>query len=227
MDGSGIQRFNSPDGKGLPPPTPHLTLLVSVAFCVIGGALILSSSALSWVVEVGSGEVWDPDRVWGIDELLGYSPAYLVIPMTVIGGVTVITLSMTTLLTERRIRRDVLPMATVGSAFLTTAVAAILMVRLGSDLGDLSSGAVCGPAAYLLVFGCVLIMAGGLMLMLQTIQHPRSTQFRGEQVSFRTWRGSTGKREDYQDERDSRCPKCNSPVNSSWRLCPLCGNQLR
>jgi len=211
------------------PPTPHIVLLLSTIFCVMGGALLLSSGTLAWIVELSEGGAsWSPERAWYFTDLYGYGGAYSWIFAIALGGAMILAFSLFHLISERPHHREIWPLACFLASMATTFIVIIIVIWISDNLGSITESAVLGPAPYLAVFGCVLGIAGGSMIFLNTLRHQSFFRPRARPVPMPAF-GETKRRYESFEETvtDRVCPGCQSPVKSNWQICPVCGRVLR
>jgi hypothetical protein len=211
------------------PPTPHIVLLLSTIFCVMGGALLLASGTLAWIVELsGSGAAWSPERAWYFTDLYGYGGAYSWIFAIMIGGAMIIAFSLFCLLTEKAHHKEIWPLACFLTSLATTFIAAVVLIWISGDLRSIAENAMLGPAPYLAVFGCVLDIAGGSILFLNTLQHEHFFRFRARPTPMLAFGDKKRQYGSFEETVTDRiCPGCQSPVKSNWQICPVCGRVLR
>jgi len=218
--------------SGLPgtsPPTSHIILLLSTIFCVTGGTLLLISAGLGWIIEMsGNGSALDPGRIWYFNDLGEYSGAYSWIFAIMVGGAMTIALSLLGIALRKTRRQTVLHMTCVLTSFATTIIVAAILIWISRDISAIAENAILGPAPYLAVFGCVLEIAGGSMLLLDILQHYHPYGPRVRPTPMPHSAGVGGHQWEYRGEgvTDRICPGCKSPVKSDWQICPVCGRVL-
>jgi len=212
------------------PPSPHCVLIISTMFCMLGGALILLSGALNWVVDVGvSGAAIEAGKAWFLTDLASLNPTYSLYVGALTGGAMVIILSVICIFTEKTHKRETWPAATVITAFVTTVVVAIITFWINGDMAMLSENAALGAAPFMAVFGCVLTLAGGSVLMLNTIQEVQEHGVRMPPMPV-TSRVMVEEVDDIAIPKPTQsfnCPGCRTPVDESWEVCPVCGAKLK
>jgi hypothetical protein len=199
------------------PPTPHCVLLISVMFCMLGGTLIVLSGMLSWIVDAGSLYLTD---------LVAMNASYYLFIAALVGGLMVVGLSIVCLLTEETHKNETWPIAAIVTAFTTTVVVAVTIFWINGDLTAISEAAALGPAPFIGVFGCVLTLAGGSVLTLNTLHEVQdhnvpttpSPRFSRQRFQVEEMPQPTGQ---------FKCPGCKTPVDDSWDVCPVCGSKLK
>jgi hypothetical protein len=198
------------------PPTPHCVLLISAMFCMFGGTLVVLSGMLDWIVDAGS---------WYLTDLIAMNASYNLFIAALVGGLMVVGLSIVCILTEETHKNEIWPVAAIITAFTTTVVVAVTILWINGDLVAISEGATLGPAPFIGVFGCVLTLAGGSILTLNTLQevqdHNGNTiptpRFSRQRVQVEEMPQPTGQ---------FKCPGCRTPVDDNWDVCPVCGSKL-
>ena len=204
----------------LDPPTPHCVLLISAMFCMLGGALIILSGVLSWVVDVGvSGMTFEAGREWFLTDLTAMSSSYDLYIAALTGGVMVILLSVICLMTEKTGKKRIWPVTAIMTALIITIVVVITAFWINVDMMTLSDTAALGPAPFIAVFGCVLTLAGGFILTLNS--HQEANQ---QEIRFISRTAAKEVEEELPcPNGTTRCPGCLSPIEADWEICPVCG----
>lgn len=221
MEDRGEERVSGAS-TGSQPFNSHQMLLLGILLCLIGGAMMLSSSVLSWVSEVPSPFMPEGAGVeWYITDLASTDNLYLLLYLIPVSGALLIVLSILSLLTEGG---NLHPFSAIGS--LATAVLAVALLGIAliwlmdSFIDSPGRDALFGPASYICVFGGVLCLAGGWM-QLQAYLSGRRSHPMAKAVTFRE-----PKRWEEPPTAEERCPGCISPVSPDWDRCPVCGRDL-
>jgi hypothetical protein len=213
LSNQGIER---PHHNEFDPPTPHCVLLISAMFCMLGGTLVVLSGMLGWIVDAGS---------WYLTDLIAMNASYNLFIAALVGGLMVVGLSIVCLLTEENHKNETWPAAAIITAFTTTVVVAVTIIWINGDLTAISEGATLGPAPFIGVFGCVLTLAGGSILTLNTL-HETMDDSDKEIPMPKFSRPRVQAEEMPQSAGQFKCPGCRTPVDDSWEVCPVCGSKL-
>lgn len=228
MESLSNQGIGQPHHNELDPPTPHCVLLISAMFCMLGGTLVVLSGTLGWIVDAGS---------WYLTDLVAMNASYNLFIAALVGGLMVVGLSIVCVLTERTHKNETWHVAAIITAFTTTVVVAVTIFWINGDLVAISERATLGPAPFIGVFGCVLTLAGGSVLTLNTLHEVRDHDFKAKPTpSFSDHvevkptpsfsRSMVPREEMPQPTGQFKCPGCRSPVDDSWGVCPVCGSKL-
>jgi len=226
----------------------HLSVVLGITFCVIGGAVVASSFLLDWVLP-GSGNI----SMWGLVERGGI---YLLVPLIPIAGGLVAIFSSLDILAEKG-RKRFKSIASIGAlAFSLLLVISLVIVALQIEGDYVATGdASFGPALFMSVFGGVLALSGGMILSIDYLEARRR---RGKFVASggsaqlkSALRPATGAKRAKSQTMDKElreemlaskeahemelnrpaasgleCPTCYSPVQANWQICPICGQEL-
>ena len=226
----------------------HLSVVLGITFCVIGGAVAASSFILDWVL-LGTGNL----SMWDLLELGGVYYLALLVP---IAGALVAVFSSLDVLAEKG-RKRFKSIASLGALLLSLlSVISLVLVALQIESDFVQAeGASFGPSLFMSVFGGVLAVSGGIILTIDYFEararRGRFTASGGSAQLRSALRPSTSpkkaKREPMSevggDEQfsakkarevelnrpaasDLECPNCYSPVQENWRICPICGQEL-
>lgn len=208
------------------PPTPHCILMISTLFCMLGGALIILSGTLSWVVDGGASTIAiNADEQWFITDLMAMNGFYNLFIVALVGGAMAIAFSIICLLTEKTHKRATWLVVAIVTAFATTVIVATIILWINGDLAAISEEAAFGPAPFIAVFGCVLTLAGGLVLTLNAMQELQKHPVK--RISKPPRPVATVPEEEYpRPNGQYKCPGCRSPVGDTWEVCPVCGTKL-
>jgi hypothetical protein len=226
----------------------HLSVVLGITFCVIGGAVVASSFLLDWVLP-GSGNLsmWDLIQRGGI---------YLLVPLIPIAGGWVAIISSLDILAEKG-RKRFKGLASIGAlAGSLLLVISLIIVALQIESDYVAGGdASFGPALFMSVFGGVLALSGGMIL---TIDYLEARRRRGRftasggsaqlKSALKPAKGAKKAKPQTMDKelreemlaakeaRDMElnqpsssgleCPNCYSPVQPNWQICPVCGQEL-
>lgn len=225
----------------------HLSVVLGITFCVIGGAVMASSFLLDWVEgPTGNEPLWELMERGGI-----YYLAFLV-PLT---GMLVALMSSLDVLAEKG-RKGMKAPAALGSltaAVLGTISLILVAIQINADMVE-GSGASFGPAAFMSVFGAVLAVSGGMILTIDYLEArarkgrftasggsadlkaalrpatkgktPRPNKMDKEPRSEVLAAEEPAKWMDEPKATGLECPNCYSPVQPNWRICPICGEEL-
>lgn len=208
-----------------------MVLLVGVLFSVIGGILLIASTGLSWIVEFN---IVHPLQRWYLADLTSMSDWYFLMYLIPISGVAITIFSILSYFTENKSNHRMWTIGVITTSILPIIFTTVSLVWLYFDFVNVRRmGAAFGPASYVSAFGCVLVIAGGTIQLLDSLRHPRGRGFRKpEPMTFRESRTFGG---DLEDERvkiseisgDQRCPSCNSPISENWEVCPVCRQEIK
>ena len=226
----------------------RLMVVLGITFCVIGGAVVASSLLLDWVLNApGNLTLWDLVAKGGI------YPIAAIIPLA---GALVAVLSAAIALVAKGRRRFYGPVSMGSLAGALLIVLSLVLVAMAIDSDYVGPGeSSYGPAMFMSVFGGVLAVAGGIILttdylevrarrgrftvsggspMLKGALRPapkaktkppreRADGDLGERLT------ADGSRMVFDEGAGERlaCPSCNSTVQPSWRICPICGEELQ
>jgi hypothetical protein len=225
----------------------HLSVVLGITFCVIGGAVVASSFILDWVlITTGNLSIWDLLNVGGV---------YLIAPLVPVAGALVATFSALDVLAEKG-RKRFKSIASIGSlAFSLLAVISIVLVAVQIEADYVGSeGADFGPALFMSVFGGVLALSGGMILTIDYLEararRGRFTASGGSTHLKSALKPTTGTKKpkpksmgtgqeatlSSKEARETElnqppssgleCPNCYSPVQPNWQICPICGQEL-
>jgi hypothetical protein len=218
MESSSNLNVGQFDRKEYDPPSSHSILIISSMFSMIGGALILLSGGLSWISE-GSG--------WFLTDLVALNSSYNIYLVALLGGALVIVLSGICLLTERTHKSKIWPVTAIATAFVTTVIVATTAYWISGDMAMMSETASLGPAPFMAVFGCVLTLAGGSVLTMNTLNEVISV----DTVTHVPMPGGVPAQVVEQElprpTGTMKCPACKTPVENQWEICPVCGSGLK
>lgn len=226
----------------------HLSVVLGITFCVIGGAVVASSFILDWVLLTSQNlSMWD---------LLERGGAYLLVPLVPIAGALVAIISSLDVLAEKGRKRFKAPASLGALACSLLAVISLIVVALQIEVDYVElEGANFGPALFMSVFGGVLALSGGIILTIDYLEaRARRGRFSASGGSAQlksALKPATGKKKaksepmdkEVRDEmlaakeaRDAElnrpapsgleCPNCYSPVQPNWQICPICGQEL-
>ena len=236
------------EGETIVKRRTHLSVVLGITFCVIGGAVVASSFILEWVLLAsGNLSLWDLVALGGL---------YLLAPLVPLCGVLVAVLSSLDVLAEKGRKGFKAPSSLGAMAFAVLGVVSIVIVALQVESDYVAPhGAGFGPALFMSVFGGVLALSGGLVLTIDYLEararRGRFTASGGSAQLKAALRPATGKKkarpgpmeEEARDEapasKEAReaelnrpapsgleCPNCYSPVQPNWQICPICGQEL-
>ncbi|MEM0449401.1 MAG: zinc ribbon domain-containing protein [Methanomassiliicoccales archaeon] len=222
-------------------PITHLSVVLGITFCVIGGAIMSSSLVLSWSI-LPSQQL----SLWDMIAKGGFTSLAFLIPMS---GALCAILSCLDILAEKGWRRFKGPSALGSLISASFGVVAIVLVvwEVNQDM-ERGIATAFGPALFMSVFGGVLSLAGGTIL---TIDYLEALARRGKfvatggssylrgvlQPTMKTVKSESRetKEKAVSWEKSSNvtlpntgleCPNCYSPVQPQWRICPICGQEL-
>ena len=251
-----LKRRSADYNKRLMPKKRHPAVLTGMAFAILGGLMIASSLFVSWV------DSYDPlDAlvkqlfVWDMSSIPNFSIIYYLVLILPIVGMACAALSVIALVKEKR--TNLRKLAAVGvlvtsadAALFTTLLIWFLREQYISEQLDRS---IYGPAIFLSVFGCVLAVAGGIVLVVNYIQSERGKglfvtaagskhlktglrpvkrehpgrERESQDKEIRDEMLATEERSDpSEEEEEIACPSCKSPVRADSKVCPICGEEL-
>lgn len=212
----------------VPPPTPHIILMICLIFCIVGGILMVCSAGLGWVVEAAEDGATNPDHVLYLTDIVEYGGQYLWLLIPVIGGLAVLLFSIICYLKEKQ-QKGIWSLTCAIVSIITTTAMVVSIIYLNNDLAKFGENSMLGPAAYILVFGGVLQVAGAVILLINTFLS--STDVKGAVRPFAVPpHVEPANHKPGGNERsfpEKLCPGCQSPVKASWQICPVCGRLLR
>ena len=238
----------------LMPKKRHPAVVTGMAFAILGGLMTASSLFVSWVDSYDALDVLVKQLfVWDMSSIPDFGIIYYLALILPIVGMACAALSVIALVKEKR--TNLRKLAAVG-VLVTSADAALFTTLLiwflkEQYINEQLDRSIYGPAIFLSVFGCVLAVAGGIVLVVDYIQSER------KKGSFVTAAGSKhlktalrpvkkehpGRERESQDkeirdemlateersdpsEEEITCPSCKSPVRADSKVCPICGEEL-
>ncbi len=242
----------------LMPKKRHPAVYTGMAFAILGGLMIAATLLVSWVdsYDISTNELVGQLYLWDLAGHPDWDIIYILALLAPIAGAACAIVSGAALANEKRIGIRRFAALGVLAASVTAAVVIIAMIWLLKEqyIAEQVYRSIYGPAIFLSVFGCVLAVAGGIVL---TVDYSQSKRKRGMFVTapgskhLKTAlkpakRGHQSRQNTFHDERsqddemlgDERgpeataeeeelsCPNCQSPVKASWKLCPVCGEEL-
>jgi hypothetical protein len=239
------------------PKKRHPAVFAGIAFAILGGAMIASSFLVSWVdsYDFVTNALLKQLLIWNLTGVSDANGIYYLAFLIPIFGVCCATLASIALVDERRneLRRLAIVgvlVTSVAAAFITTLLIWLLREEY---INDQLNRSIYGPAIFLSVFGCVLAVAGGIVLVvdyshsqrkkgtfvtaagskhlgiaLKPIKrgHPNQEKESQDKELQEEMRAAEGANDLTEGEEGLSCPNCRSPVKASWRLCPVCGEEL-
>jgi hypothetical protein len=239
----------------LMPKKRHPAVYTGIAFAILGGLMIASSLFVSWV------DSYDPLNVlvrqlfvWDMPSIPDFNIIYYLALIAPISGVACAALSIIALVKEKR--TGLRKLAALG-VLVTSADAALFTTLLiwflkEQYIIEQLERSIYGPAIFLSVFGCVLAVAGGIVLVTDYIQSERRKGSfvttagskhlrialkpvkRGHQSREREFQDKEIRDEmiareeqsDLSDDEEISCPSCRSPVRADAKICPICGEEF-
>ncbi len=234
------------DGEFIIKRKTHLSVVLGITFCVIGGAVVASSFILDWVVFASRNlSLWD---------LVDAGGAYILAPLVPLAGAMVAIFSSLDVLAEKGRRRfkSIASIGALGSSLLAVIVIILIALEIEKDYVG-PEGANFGPALFMSVFGVVLAFSGGMILTIDYLEararRGRFTASGGSAQLRSAFRPATptkkprpspkGDQEAAPTPKESletelnrpapsglECPNCYSPVQPNWQICPICGQEL-
>ncbi len=241
----------------LMPKKRHPAVYTGIAFAILGGLMIASTLFVSWVDSfdlatndlVGQLLIWD---MAGVSDWIGLYYLALIAPVI---GIMCAALSGIALVKEKRtgLRRLAAIGCLITSVVAASVIALLIWLLREEYISEQLDRSIYGPAIFLSVFGCVLAVAGGIVL---AVDYYRSERRKG---TFITAAGSKHlktalkpakrghptfekesqdkeirdemlaireKSDASKDEEEISCPNCQSPVKADWKRCPVCGVDL-
>ncbi|MDD1767459.1 MAG: zinc ribbon domain-containing protein [Methanomassiliicoccales archaeon] len=211
----------------LPGPRVPSGLILGVFLAVIGGALIVVSTYFPWVQLVGHVPVVNLKILDVVDANGTYQVMYL-IPFS---GILVALFSVMAVFGGTRGWGPtwLWPTTTIVCMMLSTIAVILSLALLNNDyMAATAEEAKFGSAAFVAAFGLVLVVAGSVIMMLGHKAHWESRQIiKSSRMKPPALTKTRVKQLPPQGPKlQERCPKCNSPVESDWRTCPICGEKL-
>lgn len=200
-------------------------LVLGTLLTVLGGALITLGTFFPWVQL--SGHV--PVVNLKILDLIDASNAYLFMYLIPVSGILIACFSVVSVFGGTRGWGPgwLWPTLTTISTMIATMVVIVSVVWIDQDYISLGNEKY-GSATFIAAFGCVLAVAGSVIMMLGHRAHWESRQIVRPARARSAQLTKTRIKELPPDEPrfQERCPKCNSPVEADWRTCPICGEKL-
>jgi hypothetical protein len=252
-----LKRRSADYSERLMPKKRHPAVLTGMAFAILGGLMIASTFLVSWVdsYDISTNALMMQLYAWS---LAGHPEwgaiSYLALLAPILGAVCAI-LSGTALANEKRIglRRLAAMGVLVTSVMAAFIIIALIWLLKEEYIAGMAYRSIYGPAIFLSVFGCVLAVAGGIVLVVDYIQSERgkgsfvtTTGSKHLKTALRpVKRGHPGRERESQDkeirdemlateersdpsedEEEMACPSCKSPVRADSKVCPICGEEL-
>jgi len=178
------QRKSSPKhrgtefGESLMPKRRHPAIYVGIAFAILGGLMIASTYFVSWADSFDSitGSLVKQLFVWNLVGVQEWGSIYYLTLLAPIIGVTCAILSGIALAKEKRIKlRQFSAMGVLLTSMMASALVIALIWLLKEDfIREQLNRSIYGPAIFLSVFGCVLAVAGGIVLSVDYVQSERN-----------------------------------------------------
>jgi hypothetical protein len=211
----------------LPGPTTPSGLILGVFLAVIGGTLIVVSSFFPWVQFAGHVPVVN----FRVLDLIDANGAYLVMYLIPFSGILIVCFSVIAVFGGTRGWGPgwLWPTATIICAMLATIAIIVSLAWISNDyMTETAETVKFGSAAFIGAFGCVLAIAGSVTMMLGHRAHWETRQIVRPVRMKPTAPAKMRIKQLPQEEPrlQERCPKCNSPVETDWRTCPICGEKL-
>jgi len=214
------------------PPSAPPALALGVIFGLIGGAIIFASIFLSWARDVlVRGDIVSL-AVWNLTEI---EAKYFALYLVAVAGALVASFSIVEMMARSGRIRHSLVWASSGlvSALIASLVIIIALYWINDDfLIGVSDTGRFGAAAFVAAFGCVLGVAGGIILLItHTRPHLMAGRTRPQVFVEGTRPVRTGPRpkegvKEFSEAQGKKCPGCSSPVGEGWKICPVCGSRL-
>ncbi|MCQ5376180.1 MAG: zinc ribbon domain-containing protein [Methanomassiliicoccales archaeon] len=210
----------------------HPALMLGIFFNSIGVALILLTFLLPWV------EISRPHMVSNlltVSDLVGRSENYLIMYFLIVISLAVIIFTIAEIVSKFSIRPHTafLSAASFLSSMICIVLIAISILWITDDFSiGIIPGVKYGAAAFVAVFGSVLVFAGSLILLLGHVGHRHATStWHSPRLEFSKKRQITSfdvKQAPMEDSvRGKTCVNCGSPLDESWIVCPICGRRQK
>jgi magnesium-transporting ATPase (P-type) len=220
--------IRSPSSKGV----LHPALILGVFFNSIGIILILITFLLPWV------EISRPHMVSNsltVGDLVGRSENYLIMYLLIAISIAVIIFTIAEIVSKLSTRPHtaIWSAASFLSSMICIIIIAISILWITDDFSiGIIPGVKYGAAAFVAVFGSVLVFAGSLVLLLGHVGHRHATStWYSPRPEFSTKRHTASfdaKRTPMEDSvRGKTCVNCGSPLDESWIVCPICGRRQK
>ncbi len=252
-----IERRRVAMDERLMPKRRHPAVYTGMAFAILGGLMIVSTFLVSWVdsYDLATNAVVQQLFVWNMGGHPGWGVMTYLALLAPITGAACAVLSGLALASQKRTKlRKLAAMGVLVTSVMAAAIIIVLLFLLKEQyIAEQLDRSIYGPAVFLSVFGCVLAVAGGIVLSADYFQSERR---KGSFVTAAgskhlktalkpVKRGRPGQDKEFEDkemreemlaedresdtaedEEEAPCPNCKSPVKSSWKLCPVCGAEL-
>lgn len=228
----------------------HLSVVLGITFCVIGGAVVTSSLLLDWVLSVSGNE-----SLWS---LVGKGGIYLLAVLVPLAGLLTAIVSSVDVLADKGRKRFKAPASLGSLACALLAMLSLIAVALQINADFVApAGDSFGPALFMSVFGGVLAVSGSIILtvdyleararkgrfsasggssQLRAVLRPSSRSKRSRQEEMvkevreellASKEARKAALEEAEQSQGLDCPNCHSPVESNWQICPICGEELQ
>ncbi len=178
------QRKSSPKHKGtefgdrLMPKRRHPAIYVGIAFAILGGLMITSTFLVSWVDSFDNITDSLVKQLFVLDlaDVREWGSIYYLALLTPIVGATCAVLSSMALVKDKRTK---LRQFSAMGVLLTSMMVSVLVIALiwllkENYISEQLNRSIYGPAIFLSVFGCVLAVAGGIVLSVDYVQSERN-----------------------------------------------------
>lgn len=211
----------------LPGPKAPSGLILGVFLAVIGGALVALGTLFPWVQFTQHVPIVN----FKILDLIDANGAYVVMCLIPFSGILIACFSVVAVLGGTRGWGPgwLWPLATTISTAMATVVIALSLAWISSDyMARTIENVKFGSAAFIVAFGCVLAVAGSVIMLLGHRAHWETRQI-VRPVRMKPTAPAKMRIKELPQEGPrlrERCPKCNSPVEADWRTCPICGEKL-
>lgn len=244
----------------LMPKKHHPAVYTGMAFAILGGLMVTSTFLVSWVdsYDIVSKDLVRQLFVWDLANHPEWGIIYYLALLAPIAGAACAIISGTALANEKRVGIRRFAALGVLATSVSAAVVIIALIWLLKEqyIVEQLDRSVYGPAIFLSVFGCVLAVAGGIVLATDYRQtegkkgafvatagskhlkaalkpvkrgEQSSRKFKDDEFQDDDIRGEMlgeEKEPDQSEGEELACPNCQSPVKANWKLCPVCGEEL-
>ena len=170
-------RMNREFGERLMPKRRHPAIFTGMAFAILGGLMIASTFLVSWVdsYDITTSALVKQLFVWDLTGVQEWDTVYYLALLAPIVGATCAILSGIALANEKRtkLRRFAAMGVLVTSVMASVIVIALIWLLRERYIFESLNRSIYGPAIFLSVFGCVLAVAGGIVLSVDYVQSER------------------------------------------------------
>ncbi len=158
------------------PQKRHPAVYTGMAFAILGGLMIAATFLVSWVDSYDSGNALVEQLfVWDMGGNPEWGTIYYLALLAPIAGAACAIVSGTALANERRagLRRFAAMGVLATSVIAAIAISVLILLLKEQYIAEQLDRTIYGPAIFLSVFGCVLAISGGIVLMVDYLSSER------------------------------------------------------